>query len=100
MDNHQEYFLRQTDGPTYNQYPDKGCNVSPSCFDCPLARCKHDDPAQYRQWLSNLKDSQAYQSRMQGAMIHVIAEQLGITERTVFRQLARHTVYLDEKERN
>ena len=27
--------------------PDAGCEVSPSCLNCPLSRCKHDDPKWY-----------------------------------------------------
>lgn len=29
---------------------DTGCSVSPSCFSCPLARCKYDDLKVYA-WL-------------------------------------------------
>ncbi len=34
------------DGPE-GIMPDRGCEVSRSCLDCPLPRCKHDDPIWY-----------------------------------------------------
>ena len=29
---------------------DSGCEVSPTCLDCPLSRCKDDDPEWYLRW--------------------------------------------------
>ena len=30
--------------PELYHYEDTGCEVSPSCLNCPLPRCKYDDP--------------------------------------------------------
>ena len=37
-------YLELADEP---YIPDAGCEVSPSCLNCPLSRCKHDDPKWY-----------------------------------------------------
>lgn len=29
---------------------DSDCEVSPSCLNCPLLMCKHDDPLWYKDW--------------------------------------------------
>ncbi len=31
-------------------YTDTGCDVGPSCLNCPLSACKHDDEGPYRVW--------------------------------------------------
>lgn len=28
-------------------YVDKGCEYSPTCLDCPMPKCKHDNKATY-----------------------------------------------------
>ena len=30
--------------PEFYHYEDTGCEVSPSCLNCPLPQCKYDDP--------------------------------------------------------
>ena len=43
-------YNRQSRQRPICQVSDEGCEVAPSCFDCPLSRCKHDDPDWYRFW--------------------------------------------------
>lgn len=50
--------------PSY--YHDTGCELSTSCLDCPLPRCKHDEPEKYSkvtkrlEKLTKLRKSQKY----------------------------------------
>jgi len=37
-----KYKSRRDPSPIYGKYPDRGCNLAPSCLDCPLPQCKHD----------------------------------------------------------
>lgn len=66
---------------------DTGCDVSSSCLRCPLAACKHDDPAAYLRWKNRAKYDQVRQLKGQGLRNGVIASQLGIVRRTVQRRL-------------
>ncbi len=34
--------------PEYYHYEDTGCEVSPSCLNCPLPQCKYDDPVWFQ----------------------------------------------------
>ena len=35
---------------------DGNCKASPSCLDCPLPRCKHDDPSHFKKFIQERKD--------------------------------------------
>jgi len=78
----------------YDHYEDKGCNVAPSCLECPLVECKHDNPYVYKRVKRQAQDlnivylvSGLNLPRWERA--HVVANQLEMTERTVFRALQR-----------
>jgi len=67
-----------------------GCDVSPSCLDCPLPVCRYDDPrwyVRYRQQQQDLRLAQLMKLERLGAV--EVAEKLGITVRTVYRARAR-----------
>ena len=36
--------------PELYHYEDTGCEVSRSCLNCPLPRCKYDDPTWFQQY--------------------------------------------------
>ena len=71
---------------TYEE--DIGCKqVAPSCLNCPLAACKHDDNKGYRLWLkgeTNLK-SEVEQALISGEDPKVIAARFGKNVRTILR---------------
>lgn len=76
-------------------YPaDTGCEVSPSCLECPLPQCKYDDLLWYQDWKQRQKDvpvvarARELETRSTGG-IAVVAKEFGITERTVYRVLKR-----------
>ena len=65
------------------------CDVSNNCLKCPLARCKHDDLQGYFIWRRRDLDGPVETLTSQGWRASDIAQQLGKTERTVFRALKR-----------
>ena len=71
--------------------PDSGCDLSPSCLNCPLPVCKYDVAGpQRRAMLRRVKDQRnAAYIRDQGLSAPEAAAALGVTTRTVFRILAR-----------
>lgn len=69
-------------------YPDTGCIESPTCLTCPLPFCKYDDPARYRAIIQARKDTITL---AQGGTRKLVAQRLGVTERTVYKRLARVT---------
>ena len=46
----------QLHGTGEDPYQDSGCEVSSKCEECPMARCKHDDPALYQRWRTHQRD--------------------------------------------
>ena len=74
--------------PTYEDYPDRGCQVAPRCQDCPLPQCKHDNPryAQANGWFSAKRWEPIKADLAAGVLSKPeIAAKHGKTERTVFR---------------
>ena len=72
-------------------YTDTGCEVSPSCLNCPLPMCKYDTSVQY----GSLQRQQQDRDRItvmqrEGLTVQAAAEHFGITERTMFNILRRH----------
>ncbi|MCS7206788.1 MAG: helix-turn-helix domain-containing protein [Dehalococcoidia bacterium] len=79
--------------PEYYPYRDEGCEVSPACLQCPLPQCKYDDPEGYRRWLAQqreARDRQIWEVRQrEGLTVPQLAQRFGVSQRTVFRALAR-----------
>ena len=74
----------------FYHYVDTGCEVSDSCLDCPLPKCRYDDPAWYLRNRRLARDFRIVQTMQQEALsIEDTAERFGITNRTVFRILQR-----------
>ncbi len=72
-------------------YIDTGCEVSPSCLNCPLPVCKYDAPAQYGLLRRQQRDQEKITvMQREGLTMKAAAEQFGITERTMFRILRRN----------
>ena len=69
---------------------DEGCpQVAPRCLECPLELCRHDDEAGYKRWERRERDAKVRELVKAGASYGEIAAQTGVTERTVFRVMAR-----------
>ena len=73
-----------------NHFVDDGCEVSRSCLDCPLSRCKHDAPKWYGWHLRRARDYQVWEAvRRLGLSTREAADRFGTTPRTVQRIAAR-----------
>lgn len=74
----------------FEHYPDSGCQASPSCLSCPLPVCKHDDPYALQRSITAALDLKVWQAvKQDGLSIEDAMERFQVTERTVYRKLAR-----------
>ena len=74
----------------FYHYEDTGCEVSDSCLDCPLPRCRYDDPEWYRLNRRLAKDFRIVQVMEQERLtVEETAERFSVTIRTVFRIVQR-----------
>lgn len=71
------------DNLNVEDFPDTGCNLAPKCLTCPLPRCKHDLPP--KTGITVLHQIDIALLRAQGLTGQQIADQLGITRRSVQR---------------
>ena len=76
--------------PEFYHYEDTGCEVSPSCLNCPLPQCKYDDPDWFQRHRRIARDLKVW-STMQSEELTVeeAAERFSVTVRTVFRIMRR-----------
>ncbi len=78
--------------PELYPYRDDGCEVSPSCLNCPLPQCKYDDPAWYQREIRNRRDQEVLKvQKVEGLTVPQIASRFELSQRTVFRILRRVT---------
>lgn len=75
--------------PEHLEYRDTGCELSPSCLRCPLARCRYDEPGGARRVLQDARDQAVQRRRREGVGIDALASEFGLSRRSVFRILAR-----------
>jgi DNA-directed RNA polymerase subunit M/transcription elongation factor TFIIS len=76
-----------------------GCNISPSCFECPLPDCKWDSPNARYAYLKDLKTLAVFQSYQHLGVAHAAlatATQLHTTERSIYRMLKRTATTKEE----
>ncbi len=66
---------------------DQGCDLYPSCLDCPLPRCRYDQSG--RRVKKELRDEEIIRLKRQGQCVRELAQRFGISRRTVQRILAR-----------
>jgi hypothetical protein len=71
--------------PEFTRYRDDGCDISESCFTCPLPRCRYEEPGGLRSLLNEQRDRQIIKLRMKGVPVDALADHFGISRRTVFR---------------
>ena len=76
--------------PEYYHYEDTGCEVSPSCLNCPLPQCKYDDPGWFQKHRRIARDLRVWSTmRSEGLSVEEVAEHFSVTVRTVFRIMRR-----------
>ncbi|MGB2694978.1 MAG: hypothetical protein WBD55_07310 [Dehalococcoidia bacterium] len=83
--------------PEHLSYQDSGCELSPSCLRCPLARCRYDEPGGARRLRQNSRDEVVQRRREEGICIDALASEFRISRRSVFRILARGRVTADAR---
>lgn len=71
--------------PEMTRYRDDGCDISESCLNCPLPRCRYEEPGGLRALINSYRDEQMIQLRMQGMGVAELAEHFNVSRRTVFR---------------
>ena len=76
--------------PEFFHYEDTGCEAASSCLNCPLPRCKYDDPIWYQRNRRLAKDFQVvYTIQRERLSVEVAAERFSVTVRTIFRIMQR-----------
>ena len=76
--------------PDYFEYCDEGCDLFPSCLECPLPRCRYDDQAGGRRAATRLRDKALLRRRrLAGNNVAELAQSFGVSKRTVQRIIRR-----------
>lgn len=75
--------------PEHSTYVDTGCELASSCLECPLPRCKYDDPRWRRSHDLKARDARIIQLRQAGYTVKQIAAHIGVSDRTTYRVLLR-----------
>ena len=72
--------------PKLPDIPDTGCEAAPSCLDCPLPKCRYDNPHVWRQYR---RDQQIVAAiREQNLTDRQAAQRFGLHKRTIGRNRA------------
>ncbi|MCY4474695.1 MAG: helix-turn-helix domain-containing protein [Chloroflexi bacterium] len=80
--------------PENYDYTDTGCDLAPSCLECPLALCKYDVPNWGRRNQTTMRDQEIVRLRGQGLKVSQIAKIVKTSERTVYRVALREGIQL------
>lgn len=76
--------------PEHCEYSDDGCDLFPSCLDCPLATCRYDHPWQHT--AKELRDGEMRRLHGGGMGVNELAQRFGLSKRTVYRAVAAGAV--------
>lgn len=66
-------------------YEDRGCDLAPSCLDCPFDRCLEDEPDARQKLLRDRRNRTIKDMHREGRSSREIARLLGVSPRTVQR---------------
>ena len=76
--------------PEQMHYIDTGCEASMSCLECPLPRCKFDDPVWYQAYRRRERDEEIASACIyENLQAFEAANRFGVSVRTVQRALRR-----------
>jgi helix-turn-helix resolvase-like protein len=73
--------------PEVTRYRDDGCDIHPQCLTCPLPRCRYEDPGGLKGMLNGMRDREIVRLKARGMAVEEIADEFGVSRRTVFRVL-------------
>jgi DNA-binding CsgD family transcriptional regulator len=76
--------------PDETHYRDTGCDLSPSCLQCPLPRCVEDQPRGRQRHKMRAKGHIASTLAAQGLSQQEIARRLNVSARTIRRYINSH----------
>ena len=63
---------------------DEGCDLFPSCLNCPFPRCRYDEPRR-RHMGKALRNEEMLRLYREGLKVERIAQRFGVSKRTVYR---------------
>ncbi len=76
--------------PDYFDYCDQGCDLFPSCLECPLTHCRYDEHTGGRRTTTRLRDKELLRQRaLAGKNVAELAKSFGVSKRTVQRIIRR-----------
>ena len=76
--------------PEYVDWADTGCDLYSSCLNCPLPRCRYDDPGGAPAMLRTGRDEAILRyASQEDVSIDSLAQMFGLSRRTIFRVLKR-----------
>ena len=73
--------------PEEVSWRDEGCELFPSCLNCPLPRCIEEQPRERQRLRMKVRNRRMAELRNGGSSINEIAELFGVSQRTVQRAL-------------
>ena len=82
-------LVRNDTLPEYSNYVDKGCDLFDSCLNCPLPRCRYDEPGWIQKEKIEERDMKIYRKRKEGCSIRVLAKEYNLSSRTIHRAMRR-----------
>jgi len=71
------------------QWRDQGCELYPSCLNCPRSRCIEDEPRGKQKIRLQARAGRMAALRQEGRSVRQIAELYGVSVRTVQRVLEK-----------
>ena len=75
--------------PEYTKYKDVGCELHSHCLTCPLPVCKEELTQGIQAIRAHMRKLQIELLRDEGHTVEWIAQVMGITERGVYKSVAR-----------
>ena len=70
-------------------YRDDGCEVAPRCTECPLERCRYDEPNGLMTVRMRERNAQIIALQRTGATVKELTQHFGLGRRAMFRVLAK-----------
>ena len=74
--------------PENTDYGDTGCDLYPSCLNCPLPRCRYEDPGGAAAMLRVGRNASILRlAQSEGLSVDELSAAFGLSRRTIFRVL-------------
>jgi hypothetical protein len=74
--------------PEHTDYSDRGCDLFPSCLNCPLPRCRYEERGGASALIRSGRDASIIaMADERGLSVDALARMFGLSRRTIFRVL-------------